>query len=297
MGKTRNVFTFPVVLIGIALLGIYLLWASYFFVYTLPWIAELIRSTGHALIVATVIAAAVDPFIKARLARELSRNFLGYTIGWDIPKPFREKAEELLKGTSVIRNDFSIHYRLITKADNPDILTVETLLEFEAVNLTSKPQVHRVSHDFEETDGAEMLMMRCTSNDPAAEYDRHHLTPSRTHSRGRKRVLEYVVQPVLLQPKERGYQYKFKYSFRFTKEIEDSDSIHFGDTPTSNVSIELDECPTDVEFIPDPGAVPSAGIPSRWTYGNAFFQGDHITVRWGKTVPTQLIPSEPKHDS
>lgn len=300
--KEPHKTVFPVIVIGVALLGIFLLFISHYFLHQslvlktvqtpdggtewiaelsrIHWSAELIRSAGHAFIVAAVIAAAVDPFIKARLAKELSRSFLGYTIGWDIPKAFRERTEELLKTTAVIRKHFSIHYRLRINPDNPDSITVETSLEFEAENLTSKPQPFVLRHQFEEMDRATMLEMRCTSNHAESEYYQGHLVPQATLASGLQRFQQYFVKQVSLEPRERGYWYKFKYSFSFPKKIEDSDIFSFGSVPTSDVSIELDECPEEIEFVPDPGALRSAGILKRWTYDKAFFEGNHITVRW-----------------
>ena len=66
-------------------------------------ISSMTHSIGHAFLVAAVLAATVDLYLKERLYREVSHDVFQFMIGWELPIAVKDRIRELVTTSSLLR--------------------------------------------------------------------------------------------------------------------------------------------------------------------------------------------------
>ncbi|HEX3068093.1 MAG TPA: hypothetical protein VHX14_05920 [Thermoanaerobaculia bacterium] len=100
---------------------------------------RLVRSLGEALFIAAFLAGTVDLFVKRRLAREVSKDVLGATLGYHVPRELQEEIREI-SSFRIVRQNVDLTYRITPYEGANSYVFVESELEFEVRNLTDSPE-------------------------------------------------------------------------------------------------------------------------------------------------------------
>jgi hypothetical protein len=94
---------------------------------------EIIDELGKALLIAGLLAAAVDGPLKRRLSIELTRNMALVIEGFDLPEQIRDEIIFLRK-TSIYRMNFRLEYTLRLINDRPGYCRVFIFVSYDLVN-------------------------------------------------------------------------------------------------------------------------------------------------------------------
>lgn len=240
--------------------------------------SEFAKLTGHALVIAGILALTVDRFIKERFLKEVSWDVSKYLIGYNLPPEIQDKIRDLMR-TEVVRRNFELRYRLTSPAQPsiPPKLKLEIEFSFELENVTSRTQVYQQHVAFEKHDKPSLVELRCDSTDAKAVYcwQESTLLEEKDDEPG---VLEAFGKKIKIPPHncEQGKTYKIGGKYFFVVPEDYSDLFSFF-SPTINVTAIAVDVPQDLEFVAPLGDVSTT---RRWEYRRVFLPGEHIHVRW-----------------
>jgi hypothetical protein len=137
----------PTWVIGLVLIifGLLVLFNSYWF----TWLeAEQRTSISDALLVAGLLAAAVDPFIKGRLYREVAAGTFHYLLGFAQPREIQDALRRLAFETKLYARDLRIDCRIEREEESSILLWIRSSVRIE--NPTSQIAEHEPKLSFEE---------------------------------------------------------------------------------------------------------------------------------------------------
>jgi hypothetical protein len=84
---------------------------------------------GEALLIAGLLAMLVDPFLKARLLREASRNLFEHIIGFDHEPEIKQRLRDIVFQTKLYRTNSRISFAVAADAENT--VSIQLTLEYE----------------------------------------------------------------------------------------------------------------------------------------------------------------------
>lgn len=230
---------------------------------------------GHALLIASILAGSVDGYAKGRLLKEAMHSMSKYLIGWELPGELQDRIKNIM-GTGLVRRNFHIHYKISLIELDPNHVTLTVKMEYEVENLTHQKQRYRQTLTLEKHLRAEVLEMRCNSQDVASQYYKsNHLDRLEQEIDAKTKIIGAYGNDIQLLPKRHGLKYNFSHTYTCQMEIEDSDIFIFAG-PAINASITV-ECPDEIEFVANSSERMSE---NRWDYDRSFLAGEHLTVRW-----------------
>jgi hypothetical protein len=127
--------------------------------YLLATHVETFRGVGEAFIVAALLAAIVDPYVKFRLGKEIGREIAREVVGQYLPKKLRESLEKI-QDIQLYLQRMVIDARLESVESKPHLLKWSMTMHYEVENASWNPLpfVHRFDITDEETDKAEMKL-------------------------------------------------------------------------------------------------------------------------------------------
>jgi hypothetical protein len=135
----------------------------------------LVHSFGEAFFIAAFLAGTVDLFVKRRLAREVSKDVLGATLGYHVPKELQEEIREI-SSFRIVRQNVDLTYRITPFTDSAAYVMVESQLEFEVRNLTDSPErfthliwVSKPFHGF--APPRQVVYAKAAGVEPGREYE------------------------------------------------------------------------------------------------------------------------------
>lgn len=230
------------------------------------------HSLGETAILAGLLVLLVDPFLKARLLKEASKDIFHYLLGFDQQPEIKDRLKSLVFDTKVFRKGF--HMRC-TFVPVEDAMRLELECDFEVINPTN--EIHRYSHAIqcEKVEKPEVHLMTLIS-----DQDAYSFVPDRLESKkDDPEVLEARAKEIGIAPSTKGLTYTFGAKFSMTYPEEFFYAVHVG-TPTIGMTIEV---------VPPPGfAVTASPTPTFakniWKYDKLFMPGEHVDIRWQRLV-------------
>lgn len=253
------------------LLGIHPAWLE-------EWLEpEFWKAFGHALIIAAILSATVDQFVKERVVREVARDTQHYLIGYGLPDEIQNKIRELAN-TAIVRTGYEQHYDL--KRNGKGRLKIEVKLSYEVINYSTDRLSYTPRIALEKHDNPKVHEISCLSNDDSAKFHWAENELSVYEKHDERRVIVADGQPFTVQPRpsretEKPLIYRVykKYSIEVPDDYSEVISFFY---PTIGVLVTV-ECPDGITFGAPPATIQDG---NRWQYDRLFLSEQHIHVRW-----------------
>jgi hypothetical protein len=242
--------------------------------------AEFSISIGHALVIAGILIAPVDYYVKRHLVKEASIDIGKYLLGFPLPEEVRSRLVESLDNKIVVYNS-QLDYKIIPIDGKPNEIMLEVERTFEAKNVGSSMQSIPLFLRFEKHTLPTVKEFWCMASDGSIKE--HELNPSSTDESGMLRFGtndNIKIKPACDNPKL-IYRFGWKFSYKYPCDFAEH---YFFQRPTVGLTIRV-ECPPEYEFF-----APTTEImtDNRWQYTRAFLPGESIGVRWRKKESAQV---------
>jgi len=233
-----------------------------------PW-----HGVFEALFVAALLTLTVDPFVKARVAREVTKDIFYHVIGFRLPEEMQDRLQEYLRGLKYYRVSLDITVRA-SKTQDGVLLHV---IEDGNIKVLTKCQYHQ-SLNFEEAEQGELVEMYAEQTGlpgKLVEWKSSQLKPPAVQHPEPLTTLYQTPEVKLRKDNTLKSHFKFRIKGRSTDHW-----VHRYGTTT---------LVTNVTLIPENGiqmyasghAHPKPG--ETLTYNQVFIRGDSIDIRWTAT--------------
>ncbi len=236
------------------------------------FIAEILELLGHAIVVAAILAATVDLYVKKLLLKEAASDIAKYLIGYKLPEELQDRIRELM-GTTLFRRDVRIHYKMSQSPEKMDKFLIEVEYKFFIENPTNGklPYIHSIS--FPIHPAPTVFEMRCDSNDERVSY---YLGKDKIKRETVPSVVKFSGKKVQIKSKMRNPNLKYEFSVKFAYERFKNDSDYFAFMEPSIEFTLTAAYPDTIEFVG-----PETQINrDRWHGDRIFLRGEHVSFRW-----------------
>jgi len=226
------------------------------------------HSLGEAAVIAALLVFLVDPFLKARLLKEASKDIFRYMLGFDQQPEIKQRLRELVFETKLFRRNFNLRCVFIPEGDK---MRLDMDVSFEVFNPTAEVQKYTHATQFERVEYPESRVMSLISE--AGNYSRNDV-PFKPKEDDIE-VLEAKAGHVNIEPSSKNISYRFSSGFSLLYPLEFFHAVHVG-TPTIGMRIEV--------FPPEGFRVTASQTPTCteniWQYDGLFMPGQHVDIRW-----------------
>ena len=237
--------------------------------------ADFSRALGHAFIIASILAATVDHYLKERVLREVTLDVSKYLIGYRLPQEVQDRIRDLLQ-SKWIRRRFDLRIAFNELAGGKKT-KVDIRISEELQNITSETLPYHDVLEFDQHEPFTVLEMRCDCEEADCGYflEGGQLNAIRTEANG---VISFKTQEVRVPPVANTLNaYRFGARYELTQPTKFSELISFS-IPTIGVSIEITDHPPHYKFHVSP--LPDVQAHNRWEYRRLFLPGEHIKIIW-----------------
>jgi len=230
-------------------------------------LGELAVSFGHAFIIAAVLAAIVDPYLKSYFIREVTKNVYHHWIGYDLPEQIKENIKGLM-GTTIIRTDHRIHYRF----ENYDTEKIkgQVRLEYKVLNFGLHDETYQPELAVETIDNPVFQSVSCHSERDTYEINSPDLVPWRPE----ENVLQVDGKKLKISPNRdpgNACCITFKWEITVPKNYTDSWSMAH---PTMGATV-IGEVPQGFKFYVS-GITPQG---DKWVITEMLMPGQSFRIR------------------
>jgi hypothetical protein len=231
--------------------------------YSAPFLDDLVT----ALLIAGVLALAVDPFVKHRAHREATRDIFHHMLGFSLPEVIRERLQNTVEQTKLYRQNL-IEHIIITEED--DSLVFDTEVAFEVVNPTQHDLAYVPQMEFEKSEQPIIKSVTCFG-DPNCGKDAR-IVPTQTGM-----GFEYMGTAVKI-PSGSRREFKYEYSLRYPTAL-GFYYPHFK-YPTIGLALTI-KAPANIRVTATPANFEADG---EWRYPNRLFMpGEQFGIVWEKS--------------
>jgi hypothetical protein len=240
------------------------------------------RALGHAFIIAAILAATVDLYVKERVLREVSLDVSKYLVGYRLPEEVQDRIRALMQ-SKWIRRECEVRVRFTEVGYGGKKLKADIRISAEIQNITSEtlPFTHGIG--FEKHEPVTMLELECDSEDSGSAYrlEGSALKEVTTDHSGQITCSGKVVNiPPVAQSIDRSY--RFRSHYEVVHPVAFSETISF-DYLTIGVVVEITDAPDNYNFRLTPP--PDHASHRRWEYKRLFVPGEHIRISRGPAEP------------
>jgi len=225
------------------------------------------HALGEAAVIAALLVLFVDPFLKARLLREASKDIFHYLLGFDQQPEIKERLKRLVFDTKLFRTNFNARYKLVPEAD---FMRIEFEYDFELINPTEEAIDFPLKIDCERAENPNLISLALISSEK--NYLWH---PKLEPKNDEPEVLQGFAEVVKIQPASKGVSYRYSGKCSLQYPLSFYYAQHFG-YPTIGVTVTI-ECPASFEASAAPTPAHEGNV---WRYERLFMPGDHINIRW-----------------
>jgi hypothetical protein len=257
---------FWLIIAGIAALGIWLVTG-----FAVPaFLAQFRAAFGDALLIAAILAATVDQFVKYRLIREVTSNVWQYLAGHRVPVELSDYLHDSLQ-SRIIRRNLTLTYKFHREQGRP--LQADIEISYQVENYGNKEETYPLFISEEEHKNPEFEEISCISSDPKANVPPGKGLLKITADSGVKRA---DAKSISVQPHREGlfYNVKFKYHLKSVADS-DSDVLSFNG-PTIDVTI-IGIAPPEICFV---APKTNVAVGETSIYRRVFLKEQHLHVRW-----------------
>lgn len=145
-----------------------LFWGVILFLYVPPYFSpELTHSLADAFVIAALLAATVDQYVKGRVLHEVTMDVSKYLIGYRLPEQLQDRLRSIMQTQWIVRA-FEVRIRLqeLRQGHAELDLTVSHRLQ----NITSEPQGYTDCVSFSKHERIKMVEQRCECDTGALAY-------------------------------------------------------------------------------------------------------------------------------
>jgi len=221
-----------------------------------------------ALIIAGILAATVDPFVKHRARREATLDIFHHMLGYSLPPVIRERLQKILKETQLYRVNMTQHIDMLEEGD---LVKFDVQMEFEVVNPTPHTLGFEPLLQFEKGERPELKSVICFGD---VEYGKD---AKLSLAEGALGVLEYRGKGIPIRSGDR-LKFKYEYSVRYPTLL-GFWYPNFG-LPTIGVSLTI-KSPNNFSVLATSTDLESP--PGEWRYPNRLWtRNEHLEIVWNK---------------
>jgi hypothetical protein len=237
---------------------------------TLKPFGEMSGAFGEALLIAGILAATVDQFVKFRLIREVISNVWQYLANHRVPVELSDYLHETLQET-IVRRNLAIKYKLSREPSKQMRADIE--ISYQIENYGNREKVLELRISEEEHKKPVFEEISCISSDPQAIIPAGKPLKITSPDSGVKKAEVEGHESIVVQPLHAGlfYNVKFKYSLQGIRDS-DSDTLSFNG-PTVDLTVEA-AVPPDISFITPKTNLAAGGT---WIYKRVFGKNNTST--------------------
>jgi hypothetical protein len=240
-----------------------------------------LHGLGEALIIAGILAIAVDPWLKEHFYKETLKDSFQHIFGYGLPEFYRERLRAFVNDPVWYRTDMVMECRFQEEHDGKR--QIEIHLSWDLENRTPKPVMYHQHGDFEAAEQPNLESVSLTVDESkvdgyAADVKLCPLTDG---------SLEYRHSGFKIQPQSKGVKYRFTADCSVIYPATFFYAQHFSD-PTHHFTLKVRK-PPKLKVTPRPGGeFEHKDGWDCWDYDKLFLKDDHIFIRW-ESEPTKPV--------
>lgn len=194
----------------------------------MPKTSEVLSRLGEAFIVASLLAALVDPFLKRRLLKEASKNIFEHMLGFDLPQEMKEHLRSLVFTTVLYRRDVKMRFSIRPRDDH--FVFIDAVVESEIINPSHNVAEYTpmlASVDVERAEHFEVT--RIVNGEEAKTYP----VEIKPDGEGYRKAEGSTIQ---IEPQSRGKRYRFITKYTCVAPVDWHQTIYYG-LPTIDTTV------------------------------------------------------------
>jgi hypothetical protein len=231
---------------------------------------EFWHNLSEALVISGVLTLAVDPFVKRRLLKEVSRDIFHHLLGVDLPIDIRDTLSGQLTQTDSYREDAHIEVAVQTSGIDA-LVTISQRGKVVAL----KTFTYQQGIMFEESEHGKVLEASVTGNrDHSQDYSKKDI--ALTEKPDELMVWQWFGPKISLQ---RGEKITSSVKYQVTRSKCDFIVINFG-APFVKPTLSLSASP-DLDIN---ASIPDRRNGDQYIYEKVFLTSDHLQIRWKPTA-------------
>ena len=209
----------------------------------------------------------VDPFVKRRVHREVTRDIFHHMLGFSLPAVIRERLQNTVEQTKLYRQNLIEHIVILEDSDS---LIFDTEVEFEVLNPTPHDLSFLPRMEFEKSEQPTIKSLTCFGEPKCGENAK--VVPT---SNGMGFQCEGA--PITI-PSGGSRKFKYEYSVRYPTAL-GFYYPHFK-YPTIGLALTI-KAPANLRVTATPADFEATG---EWRYPNRLFMpGEQFGIVWEKT--------------
>ena len=222
------IISLVLVAVGAALL--YFKHATWCWIDIVPFVREVFPAIGDALIVAGVLALAVDPFLKAKLLDEFARDIFEHLIGFDHEPEIRAELKKLAFDTNLYQRDYDLRCEIEERPEGGVIIKASKQLG--VFNQSLEDRAFTPGWQFAQPDNAR----ECRVTYFIDEEEDRAFTPLFVETAGG--YSEALTDKVKIAPQYKGKRFRFRAECVFEAPEDWYHPMYFG-LPTIGITISV----------------------------------------------------------
>lgn len=159
------------------------------------------HSLGEALTIASILVLLVDPFLKARLLREVAQDIFHYILGFNQQPEIQERLRRIVSDTKLFRRNFAAKYQLIPESG---VMRIDFEYNFELINPTEEAIPFSLKFEAEAAERPEISFLRLVSSQGSLEWN-----PELKPTADDPCVFQACAGEVKIQPASKGITYRY----------------------------------------------------------------------------------------
>jgi hypothetical protein len=243
---------------------------------------EVLSKIAEAFLIAAILAAGVDGYVKERLVEECARDISQFAVGTLLPEELRTEIRRLLR-LPVLRKEYQISYRILPVLEKPGYVKCTVGLQWNVENVTDSPQpyTHRVTLEksyFPEVGSSRILSAGCEAESGGYSF---------RHGDGKLKIEEsgglyrFAHEQMLPQGPHSTRVYWSEYESVFPETYSDTSYVLM---PTVGVTLTLQYPEDFVVGVQSPTRTDLLALPpdrpTHFHYSGVFLPGQYVEVRW-----------------
>lgn len=263
---------------------------------------EIRRGLGEAFLIAGIVTAIVDPYLKFKLGEETGKEIARETMGQHLPPELRQ-AVEMLQEVRLYLCHMRIDIELERWADDPKLVVWRTMLRYQVKNASSHAQyyTHKASICDSSAEKPGKIVECCHYLDGKPEYrlsegDRAFTTMCKKVDSG----TEFSYSSSAKIPSDRYGKSEHHEFVSITERLvpENELQVVLVQLPTTNIDMTIKfpenfRIESSIEYVD--GVIPTCpdggrkGKALQWNAAKAYLPNQHISTHYFLKSPQQFL--------
>ena len=230
------------------------------------WASHFMDDLIVALIIAGILTATVDPFVKRRARREATRDIFHHMLGFSLPEIIRQRLQDTVEKTKLYRKNTAQH---IVISEEGDSVVFDIEMEFEVINPTPHALCFPALLQFERSEQPVLKSLTCFEEPDCGKNAK--LSPTQDGLGFECRGKDVVV------PSGGNRRFKYEYSVRYPTAL----GFFYPNFqyPTIGLGLTI-KAPSNFKVKATPAEYEVSG---EWRYPKKLFMpGEHVGIVWEK---------------